>query len=527
MSFARRTGRFGRHVFLVVAATLLAVSAAFTGYFVNLQRQRLETALVDRSRGLGGLLATGARIAVYSENAELVQETLSGVVDRRDMLSAAVFTLDGGLVAAGGRTPALKQAAGSLDDADLAVVRRLGPESGCLNHQDASVLDAYCPVLLRERGTAGVDLFFGGRADARRPTVIGFARVSLDRAPLGREIRQLALRSLAMMAVILLLGGWAGYRFARRVTEPLERLTEAVRAYGATGEIGDLSRMPDNEIGGLAEAFVGMTRGIAEREREKELLAARLRHAQKMEAVGALSQGIAHDFKNILSTLKIAVHLLEKGSPENESVVKYTGRMQVTLERARELVERLLTFSRSRELHLGVVDLAALLGKLAPAFRATLGEQVRLHLEPPGGPVPVRGDAASLEQLLANLVYNARDAMPAGGVLSIRVGVRAGASGEPPAARISVGDTGVGMAPEVRSRIFEPFFTTKGPGAGMGLGLSIVRGIVEEHRGRIEVESGPGRGTTFHVDLPLAEGPPAADGQGAEGGAGAAEGGGG
>ena len=120
---------------------------------------------------------------------------------------------------------------------------------------------------------------------------IGFVRITLDRTPLRREIGRLVLRSIALMAVILLLGGWAGFRFARRVTEPLERLTEAVRAFGSGGDIGELTRMPEDEIGRLAAAFTSMTRDIDEREREKERLAERLRHAQKMEAVGSAQPG--------------------------------------------------------------------------------------------------------------------------------------------------------------------------------------------------------------------------------------------
>jgi signal transduction histidine kinase len=519
MSSARPLRRFSGRVFLLSAAMLLVVSTVYTVYFVHAQRRQLESALADRGRVLGGLLATGGRTAVYAENGELVQETLSGVVGRRAILSAAVFSLEGKLIAAGGRSPALQEAAGRLEPEDLAVVQRLGLESGCLEHQSEETLDTFCPVLLRERGASVPDLYFEERQNGSGQRVIGFVRVTQDRAPLQREIGLMLLRSLGLMAVILLLGSWAGRRFARRVTEPLERLTEAVRVYGAGGEIGDLSGMPDNEVRRLAEVFTAMTRDLAEREREKEQLGERLRHAQKMEAVGAFSQGIAHDFKNILSTLKIAVYLLEQGSPGDESILKYTGRMQVTLGRARELVERLLKFSRTQELDMGVVDLTALLEKLAPAFRIALGEQVRLSLEPPGRPVPVRGDPASLEQLLMNLVYNARDAMPDGGVLRVRLGARAGTDDSPPKARLSISDTGVGMAPEVRSRIFESFFTTKGSGSGIGLGLAIVRGIVEEHRGRVEVESAPGQGTTFHVDLPLAQEPASAGGPGAGGGA--------
>ena len=505
MSSASSRSRFSRRVFLAVAASLLVVSTAFTTYFVHAQREQLEAALADRGRLLGGLLATGARTAVYAESAELVQDILSSIVGRRDMLSAAVFTLDGELVAADGRTPRLREEAGRLDAGDLDIVRRLGAERGCLNHWDVETIDGYCPVLLGEGMASAEDLYFDDQRRTSGWTAIGFIKVTLDRLPVREEIRRMVLRSMTMMAVILLLGGWAGLAFSRRVTSPLEQLTEAVRVYGAGGDVRDLSRMPDNEIGRLAEAFTTMTRDLAVRGREKEELAERLRHAQKMKAVGELSQGISHDFKNFLSTLKITTYLIERTAPDNQGVLKYAGRMNATIDRAQQLVERLLLFSRTGQLQMVDVDLGALLAQLAPAVRMVLGDQVRLDLEPLGCPVPVRGDPARLEQLLMNLVYNARDAMPGVGALGVRLGIRAGSAGEPAMARLSVADTGVGMPPEVRERVFESFFTTKGSGSGLGLGLSIVRGIVEEHGGRVEVESVPGEGTTFHVELPLSE----------------------
>jgi signal transduction histidine kinase len=119
--------------------------------------------------------------------------------------------------------------------------------------------------------------------------------------------------------------------------------------------------------------------------------------------------------------------------------------------------------------------------------------------------VRVLGDEGSLGQLLLNLAYNARDAMPQGGTLEILLDLVPGGAGGRGAARITVRDSGVGMAPEVRRKIFEPFFTTKDVGGGMGLGLSIVHGIVEQHHGRVEVESEPGQGTSFRVELPLLE----------------------
>jgi signal transduction histidine kinase len=506
MSSVKPAGHLSRRVFAVIALLLLAVSAVFTGYFLHIQRQRLEAAIRDRGKGLAGLLATGAKVAVYAENAELVQETLQGVVDRRDVLAAAVFTAAGAPVATAGRTPALKAAAAQLNPGDVALTQQLGANSGCLNHQDPGVIETYCPVLLRVRPESGAELYFGV-ATASAPiteSLIGFVKVTIDRKPLQRELVSLVVRNLGLMLIVLLLCTGMAFRFSRRVTEPLEQLTEAVRAFGANGTFRELPRLPDDEIGRLAAAFTRMTGDIVERDREKERLSERLREAQKMEAVGTLSQGVAHDFKNILSTLKTAVHLLRKGAPDNEFVLKYAGKIQTSVDRAQDLVERLVMFSRTQRLETLPVELNALLAHLEPMLREAVGPGVHLELTPAPGPVCVLGDEGSLGQLLMNLAYNARDAMPGGGSLGIRLEAVPASESGAARARIVVRDTGGGMDAEVRRRMFEPFFTTKDVGGGMGLGLSIVRGIVEQHHGRIEVESEPGAGATFRVELPLA-----------------------
>lgn len=504
MSSARRPRRFSHRVFKLFALCLLAVSAIFTGYFLHFEKQRMEDELVDRGLTLAALLASGAKTAAFSENAALVQDTLQGVVERPEVLSAAVYTEGRDLVAAEGKSPALRERARNPTAADIAVLGDPLLRTQCLNLQEAGHADFFCPVLLRTRAASGRDLHFESPAAATGDELVGYVQLTLDREPQRRALAALLRRSLLLALLMLLISTGAAFVLARRVTEPLARLTEAVRAFGAGGIVPELPRSSGDEIDRLAEAFTTMTNDLAERDREQQRLAGRLQEARKLEAVGSLSQGISHDFKNILSTLKGAVHILQKGSPDNEFVLKYTGRMQASLDRARDLVERLIAFSRSRRLQEVPVDLTALLERVAPALRDAVGEGVRLEVESPGEPVRVLGDAASLEQLLTNLAYNARDAMPEGGSLCVRLETVTGASGAGSGtARVTVRDTGTGMDAEVRRRLFEPFYTTKDAGAGLGLGLSIVRGIVEQHHGRIEVESGPGEGTSFRVDLPL------------------------
>ncbi len=502
------TRRFSHRVFKVFALSLLAVAAIFTAFFFYAAQQRLEDDLVNRGQILADLLANGSRTAAYSENAALVQDTLRGVLEYPLVLSAKVFTRDRALLTMMAKSPALKAQSGGLSDEEKEFFGRPRTGKECLSLREASHNDFFCPILMRTAAVSGEELYFESRPAATSEELVGFVHLTLDRGPMQRRLTTFLLRSLLLALALLLVGTVAVFLLSRRVTEPLERLTDAVREFGAgagTGaDIREITRTSADEIGKLAEAFATMTHDIDERRREKELLAERLRESQKMEAVGTLTQGISHDFKNILSTLMAAVHILQKGSPDNEFVLKYTGKIQTSLDRAKELVERLVTYSRMHQVDAGPVDLTALFARLAPILRESVGESVRFSMSAPREPVLVLGDAASLEQMLTNLAYNARDAMPEGGILRMRLQIAEGAAAdEGGVARFTVLDTGSGMDPEVRRRIFEPFFTTKGVGAGMGLGLSIVHGIVEQHHGRIEVDSVPGEGTTFRVDLPL------------------------
>jgi CheY-like chemotaxis protein/two-component sensor histidine kinase len=231
-----------------------------------------------------------------------------------------------------------------------------------------------------------------------------------------------------------------------------------------------------------------------------------------MEAVGRLAGGVAHDFNNILSVvLGTSAAILDELAPlaplrpEIEAIRK-AG------ERASALTRQLLALSRQQILAPRVVDLAEVVAGIAPLLRRLVGEDITLTVERPEAPAPVLADPGQLEQVVVNLVVNARDAMPAGGTLELETALAPNGS-----VRLTVTDSGHGMDEATRARIFEPFFTTKENGKGTGLGLSTVYGIVAQSAGHVSVESAPGAGTTFTVDFPRAEGevapePPPPDG---------------
>ncbi|MBA1213327.1 ATP-binding protein [Pseudomonas oryzihabitans] len=270
-----------------------------------------------------------------------------------------------------------------------------------------------------------------------------------------------------------------------------ERATLEVQVRARTAELEESNRQLREEMHSRAQA--------------EELL----RQAQKMEAVGQLTGGIAHDFNNLLAGIQASLDLLRRRlAPE---VLAGVGSLLDTatqsVGRGASLTHRLLAFSRRQTLNPQAVDVARLIGDFQELLLHSLGPQIRCQLELDAGLWPVDADPHQLENALLNLAINSRDAMPAGGTLTIRARNWAQSDADPalPAGDyllIEVGDDGVGMTPEVLERVFEPFFTTKPVGQGSGLGLSMIYGFVRQSRGQVSVTSAPGQGCRVSLLLP-------------------------
>jgi PAS domain S-box-containing protein len=245
---------------------------------------------------------------------------------------------------------------------------------------------------------------------------------------------------------------------------------------------------------------------------ERLKLEDQLRQAQKMEAVGLLAGGVAHDFNNVLTAIIGYGNLLQMKMEPTDPLRTYAEHILSSSQRAAQLTQSLLTFSRKQVVNLLPLELNTTVLRVEKLLKRLIREDIELRTSLAIGAATVLADSIQLEQVLMNLVTNARDAMPEGGTLTISTSFMTldasfvadhGYGQAGPYVRLTIADTGAGMDDQTRERIFEPFFTTKAMGKGTGLGLATAYGIIKQHKGFIDVESAPGAGTAFHMYLPL------------------------
>jgi signal transduction histidine kinase/ActR/RegA family two-component response regulator len=270
----------------------------------------------------------------------------------------------------------------------------------------------------------------------------------------------------------------------------------------------------DPAVGGIV---VNCRDRTAQRDLER-----RLQHAQKLDAMGQLAGGLAHDINNSLAIIRGYAELLKEELAPGSAAASDLTHVEQAVDRAASITRKVLGFSRRQVSQPTVLDLSSLVGEMLPILRQSVTSQIDVQLQLDARIWPVRADRGQLEQVLVNLAANARDAMPSGGVLAIETSNLVVDAVSPSTAKLPPGeyvtltvrDQGAGMTPEVRARIFEPFFSTKTAQGGMGLGLAMVHDTVLASRGRIVVDSAPGQGATFRILLPRTEAIPAHTGNG-------------
>jgi PAS domain S-box-containing protein len=354
---------------------------------------------------------------------------------------------------------------------------------------------------LRELIEAAIDIIFTLSSDGRLLSVNPAFEASTGRlreAAVGRPLEDFVLSE----DFVALRGAIDRVLFEGR---PQSIVIRFLRADGRRLAI-DL-HLSHRENGGRNVPLLGIGRDITER----QLLEEQVRQAQKMESIGLLAAGVAHDFNNILTVVRgqSSFILKDPGSPElvRECATAIAG----AAERATNLTRQLLAFGRRSRMQKTVLDLHKVVQDVIGMLRRLVPDAIELVFDPVREAAHVVADAGMVEQVFMNLVVNARDAMPDGGTVRITTRLHAagtvarpgGSQVEPGGVvQLSVADTGTGMPAAMLAHIFDPFYTTKPVGQGTGLGLATVHGIVEQHGGWITVESTPGHGTTFGIHLP-------------------------
>jgi signal transduction histidine kinase/CheY-like chemotaxis protein len=504
---------FSARIFLTFSALIIIITFAFTIFFFRYQSRSLKDKVESKGELLASLLAYNARLGVFTENADLLTSPVNGILEDQEVLAVAVYSYDG-------KTLVLQNRPGSrsLPDADkwdTGIGKKLTAATPSFHFIKNGNFIFWTQVALKPVVSEEDTIYFNTASPKNIEQAIGFVTVTMDGGALRKGLHGLLLKSIFIGFVFLLAGSVNAFLISRRITKSLHSLTEGANSLGMAGEYKEITVETGDEIGNLAKAFNDMVGSLIKREAEKEELEEQLRHSQKMEAIGTLAGGVAHDFNNILMAINGYGTLIQSEVDEESKLWKYAGQIVMAGERAANLTHRLLAFTRKQIITPRPIIIDEIITNIENMLTRLITENIelRIHLDAKDAIVVV--DPGQLDQVLINLVANARDAMLQGGSIIITTAIvtldndfvrrydQSANAGE--YALITVSDSGAGMTENIMGKIFDPFFTTKEVGKGTGLGLSMVYGIIKQHNGIIDVASNVGRGSIFRIYLPLVE----------------------
>ncbi len=488
--------------------------------FIAYDRITLKEAMVRKLEILAEIVGSNSTAAVIFENEGDAAETLAALKAERYIVSAAIYRLDGKVFAKYHR-----------DNRDFSP-----PEPGANTPRfGEDFLDLFGPIVL----------------DGEQ---IGSVYIRSDLT----EMFERQVRYGTIVVIFLLASSTVAFlvtsSLQRIVSKPILQLTQVVRAVSGKRDYAVRTvKETRDEVGVLIDGFNEMLTQIQERdaalqrandelemrvaERTEDLQVAneqlreeiagrrrteavlrerdeQLRQSQKLEAVGRLAGGVAHDFNNQLAIIRGYVDMVMDDLPEGSRAHNSLGQISRAVQRSASLTDQLLMFSSKQPVNMRPLDLNRHVRDLQKMLGRLLGEDISVEMEMEEDLWMVSADTGNMDQVITNLCVNARDAMPSGGTLTVRTQnmlIDDSYCHHIPDARpgrftcVSVSDTGVGMDEEVLSRLFEPFFTTKDPGKGTGLGLSVVYGIVQTHEGWVTVESELNKGSCLSIYLPAIE----------------------
>jgi signal transduction histidine kinase len=496
---------FTAKIFIFATAFVIVISAAFTGFFITSQHASLEEGLIHEGSAYVRLLANSARLAVISENSRFVEDTIGGLLKHEEIAAVSIFTGQGKILVKKRRSDR------KIDDPKESSVPpglfdRLKETKQPINIKREKFFYFWAPVL---SNTASSDaaLFFD-EEPLRRDQVIGYAGIVFDASLLNMKLEAVLIRALMTGLFFLLAGSLVAFLAARKVARPLNRLTMAVKSVEARGFAEDVPVETSDEIGRLAHSFNEMIAAVKKRESENLHLEAQLRQSQKMEAIGQLAGGVAHEINNPVNSIANFAQLIIDEDGKEKSAQQYAERIMSDCSRISNIVKGLLAFSRISVDQKRPVNIKAVLSDtldlVAPQLKK---EGTTLTVDVSKDLPEVTCNGYQIVQVFLNVISNARYALNKrypdkheNKVLRILCdeaeieGARY--------VRTVFRDHGTGIPAGLVEKVANPFFTTKPQGSGTGLGLSISYGIIHEHGGRLIITSTEGEYTSAEVCLP-------------------------
>lgn len=508
----RKMGQsFGTKVFLRLTILILVITTGFTAFFLYEQIRTLKQGIRNEGELFAQLVAQSLRLSIFSESTALMEDAIRTYLENKKVLSVTAFNSEGKILIKRNRPRSASSKTPPQDENQaVRILKELRETHAQFYYRDSpNTFEIWTPVLSGLPYANEESMFFTeANHDVKR--TIGYVRIVLDKSMLNRQQSLLLIKGMGICLVLLTFIPAVFYFMVKKVTKPLNKLTESVRAIEEGAAVEPLPIETNDEIGKLALAFNEMADSLKRKETEKQQLEGQLRQAQKMEAIGTLSGGIAHDFNNILSAIGGFGHLIGRGVEHDDRLKSYVGRIMYSVEKGATLTHSLLAFSRKQLIKVQPVKINDVVLSAEKILMRLIGEDIEFRTRLINKDLVIMADTGLLDQVLMNLTTNARDAMPGGGILTIAVEYiefeeQTGIKKPGRYALLSVSDTGEGINEENKKRIFDPFFTTKEVGKGTGLGLAMAYGIVKQHEGYVEVESEVGKGTTFQIYLPIYE----------------------
>ena len=484
------------------------VSSAFGFLYAFRQRALLEEEQKNHGQEMAEILAGNMRLGLFSGRAELLEESVSGMLGRDDVLHVAVYSTDGRLFMSEGK-PEIENL-GEFQDVVLILKDHNTPVVFTGKHHH----EFWAPVLYIRSSISSEDFFPESSEDT---LLLGLVKLSLSKESMNKAVQSIMLNAVFVTLMFIIIGGIMAYYVSSRATNSLNDLMQDIREMERDG-LKRIDLKGDAEFVELASAFNSMADTLITKEsakqkavEEKHEMERMYLQAQKLEALGKLSGGIAHDFNNILAIILSNIELIKIENGNN--VIDHIQRVNAAVNRGRDMVKNILSAYCNSSADIKPINMGELVGETVILLSTEVDEKIHVNIEEATGTFNVSADPIRLQQMLMNLYTNAVAAIKSlieKGVdrefyINFKVEDVERLEGTPSAPddkfiRLAVSDNGCGMEEETISQALKPFFTTKGS-KGSGIGLSMVDMIAKEYGGYIDIQSKPGEGTSVLVYL--------------------------